>query len=76
MWDFLKNGTNESIYKIEIESQMQKSYGYQGRNGGWGRVNWKIGIDIYMLLYIKWASLIAELSGKVKNPLAMQETLV
>ena len=44
--------------------------------GGWGRVNWKIGIDIYMLLYIKWASLIAELSGNVKNPLAMQETLV
>ena len=40
-----------------------------------GSVNWKIGIDIYMLLYIKWASLIAELSGKVKNPLAMQETL-
>ena len=44
--------------------------------GGQGKVNWKIGIDIYMLLYIKWASLLPELSGKVKNPLAMQETLV
>ena len=31
MWNHKKNGTNELIYKIEIESQMGKqTYGYQG----------------------------------------------
>ena len=31
-------------------------------------VSWEIGIDTYPLLYIKWASLVAQL---VKNPPAM-----
>ena len=45
----LKNGTNEHIYKTEIESQLQKTtYDYQV-----GKMNWETGIDIYTLLYIR-----------------------
>ena len=29
----------------------KQTYGYQGVAGG--RINWEVGIDIYMLLYIK-----------------------
>ena len=47
-----KNGTNEPIYKIEIESQMYKSI-LQSPRGKGGGVNWEIGIDIYTLLYIQ-----------------------
>ena len=47
-----KNGANEPIYKIEIESQMYKSILRSPRGKG-GGVNWKIGVDIYTLLPIK-----------------------
>ena len=47
-----KNGTNEPIYKIEIESQMYKSILHSPRGKG-GGVSWEIGIDIYTLLPIK-----------------------
>ena len=51
MWNLKKwRGTNELIYKTEVESQMYK-YGYQGMWGG--VINWKTEIDIYTLLYIK-----------------------
>ena len=35
MWN-LKNGTNELIYKTEIESQTHRkqTYGHHGRDGG------------------------------------------
>ena len=47
-----RRGTNELIYKTEVESQFRKqTYGYQGVR--WGGINWKIGIDIHTLLYIK-----------------------
>ena len=47
-------------------------YGHQaGEEGWWDGMNWEIGIDIYTLLHIKWASPMAQL---VKNPPAMQET--
>ena len=51
MWN-LKNGTNELIYKREIQSQMQKTNVWLpgGRGGG---INWDTGIDIYTVLYIK-----------------------
>ena len=50
MWN-LKYDTNELIYKIEIESQMQKTnlHYQEGKRRG----DWEIGIDIYILLYIK-----------------------
>ena len=54
MWNLKKkkNGTNEPSYKTEIEPQMQKTtYGYQGEIGR--GINWEIGIDIHILLYIK-----------------------
>ena len=38
-----------------------------------GGMNWEIGTDIYTLLCIKWASLVAQV---VKKLSAMQETLV
>ena len=47
-----KNGTYELICKAKIESQMQRTYGYQGGKGV-GGTNWEIGIDIYTLLCIK-----------------------
>ena len=48
----LKNGTNELIYKTEIESQMRNRENKLMVTIG-GRINWEIGIDIYTLLYIK-----------------------
>ena len=47
-----KMGTNELIYKTEIELQMQKTNLWLPGDGG-GGINWKIRIDIYILLYIK-----------------------
>ena len=44
-----KNGTNELIYKTEIESQMQKTNLWSPRGKG-GGINWEIGTDIYTLL--------------------------
>ena len=52
MWNLKKNGTNELIFKTEIESQMQKANLLLPR-GKWGKINWDIGTDIYTLLYIK-----------------------
>ena len=47
MWN-LKRGTNELIYKPEVESQMHRyrkqTHGYWGK--GRGGVNWEIGIDM------------------------------
>ena len=47
-----KKGTNELIYKMEVESQMQKTNLWLpgGKGGG---INWEIEIDTYTLLYIK-----------------------
>ena len=52
MWN-LEKGTNEPIYKTEIESQMLKTNLRLPRGKGGGGINWEIGIDLYMLLYIK-----------------------
>ena len=51
----LKNGTNELIYKTEIESQMQKTNLWlpRGESRDGGEINWETGIDKYTLLYIK-----------------------
>ena len=49
----LKNGTNELIYKTEIESQIQKTNLWLPGGEGGGEINWEIGIDIYTLLYMK-----------------------
>ena len=53
MWNLKKKGTNELIYKIEVESQMQKTNLWLPGNKGWGGINWETGIDLYTLLYIK-----------------------
>ena len=52
VWNLKKKGTSELIYKTErIKDVEKKNLHYQG---GWGGgINWEIGIDIYMLLYIK-----------------------
>ena len=45
-------GTNELIYKAETESQIrEQTYGYQGGKGR-GGINWEIGADIYIPLYL------------------------
>ena len=54
MWNLKKKkGTNEPVYKTEVQLWMQKTNmwlpGYKG-----GGINWEIGIDIYTLLYIKY----------------------
>ena len=49
-----KKGTNELIYKTEVESWMWKTNLWlPGDRGGWG-INREIGIDIYTLQYIKY----------------------
>ena len=58
MWNLKKkNGTNEPIYKTEMESPIQKT-NLRLPGGKWGRrgIKWDIGIDIYTLLYIKQTS--------------------
>ena len=52
MWN-LKKGTNELIYKPEIELQMQKTNLWLPEGKVGEGINWEIGIDIYTLLYIK-----------------------
>ena len=64
-----KNGTNEPIYKTEIESQMLKiNLGFPKVKGE-GGINWEVGNDIHILLH--WASLVAQV---VENLPAVQET--
>ena len=47
-----KYGTDETIRKAEIETQAYRTN--MDTNGEmWGGMNWKIGIDIYILLCIK-----------------------
>ena len=47
-----KKATYELIYKIEIELKCRKqTYGYQGIRSE-GGINWEIGIDVSILLYI------------------------
>ena len=48
-----KKGTNELIYKTEIELQMQKTNLWLPGDKGGGGINWEIGIDVYTLLHIK-----------------------
>ena len=53
MWNLKKkkkNGTNELIYKTEIDSQLQKTNLWLPDGKGCG-INWEIGVDIYILLY-------------------------
>ena len=49
----LKIDTNELIYKIETDSQTQKTHLYLPKRTGGGGVNQEFGINIYTLLYIK-----------------------
>ena len=50
----LINYTNETIYKTEIELQMQKPNLWFPRGKMLGRrINWETGIDIYTLLHVK-----------------------
>ena len=53
--------------QIYIENRLVVATG----QGGGGGMNWESGVSRCKLLYIAWASLIAQL---VKNPPAMQET--
>ena len=52
MWNLKKKGTDELIYKTEVESQMQKTNLWLPGVKGEGKI-WEIGTDIYTLLYIK-----------------------
>ena len=56
-----KNGTDETVSKAEIETQMQRTNiwtprGESGKGGGGGGMNWEIGIDMYTLICIKQIS--------------------
>ena len=51
MGNLKKGGTNELIYKTEVEAWMQETNLWIP---GWGGINWKIGTDVYTLLYIKY----------------------
>ena len=53
-----KNGTDEMVCRAEIETQMQRTKVWTPRGesggGGGGVMNWEFGIDIYILICIKW----------------------
>ena len=52
MWN-LENGTDGHLCKAEIETEIQRINVWTPGGGREGRMNWKIGIDIYTLQYIK-----------------------
>ena len=49
----IKKGTNELIYKTEVDTQMQKTNLWLPGDKRKGGINWEIGTDICTLLYIK-----------------------
>ena len=53
MWNLIKNDTKNLIYKTERDSQVLKSNLGSPKGKCWGGINWKFGINIYTLLYIK-----------------------
>ena len=54
MWNLKKKGgTNEFIYKTEVESWMQETNLWLPGDKGGGGINWEIVTDIYTLLHIK-----------------------
>ena len=53
MWNVKKNGTNELIYKMEIESTDVENKFTVTKGESKGEINWETGIDIYTLLYIQ-----------------------
>ena len=55
--NFLKNDTNELIYKTETDLQTSKTNLWlpKGKRGGVG-INQEFGINIHTLLYIRWIS--------------------
>ena len=40
------------LFTKQIDRYRKQIYSYQG--GKWGGINWEVGIDIYILLYIKY----------------------
>ena len=52
MQNLKKKGTNELIYKTDVESQMYKTNLWLPGDGV-GGINREIGTDIYTLLYLK-----------------------
>ena len=54
MWNLKTKGTNELIYKTEVESQRLVTVSLSSKGKGWGQgLNQELGINIYTLLYIK-----------------------
>ena len=45
-----KRGRNKLIYKTERDTDVENKFML---TRGWREINWKIGIDIYTLLYTK-----------------------
>jgi len=50
MWNLKKRGRNKLIYKTERDTDVENKFML---TRGWREINWKIGIDIYTLLYTK-----------------------
>ena len=48
-----KSGTNELIYKTDVQNIRRKQTRLPGRRRGGEGINWETEIDIYTLLYIK-----------------------
>ena len=53
MWNLKKMHTNELIYKMEVELQMQKTNLWSAGAKWRGRINWEVETDTYTLLYRK-----------------------
>ena len=53
MWNLKKSGTDASMYKIVIESQMQRTNLWLPRGKVGEGINWEIGIHMCIMLYYK-----------------------
>ena len=51
MQNLLKNDTNKLIDKIETDRLRKRTYGHRRKVGG--GIDWKFGMDMYTLLYLK-----------------------
>jgi len=53
MWNLKNSGTNELIYKTDVQNIRRKQTWLPGQKVGGEGINWETDIDVYTLLYIK-----------------------
>ena len=54
MWQNLKCGTNEPIYQIEINSDLQNRFVVAKWDEGGSGMDWEFGVSRVKLLHLQW----------------------